>query len=352
MPRLPPELLLHVFRFAPLDVLLVLRRVSKLTCTLSTPIAFRVIRCITTVPSMKALKALLAQPNIAEHVQEIDFHEELPIHHEREWLANHVQESLAGLNTLPALRTLSYNYHPYLGRQYTNFYGFTTERLWSHQIQVSAIRPLFNTSTPYRNLHTLRINNIIRFSVDPPAEHFVGLRELCLSVARTTRYENDDMMATVRAVHIPRLLQSADATTLTSLTLHQLNDIRVPPGIALSRVRFPHLARLTLQHAFYGANTGPEPFIVAHAASLVHVELHLCKILFNQNMKAPTRTWADVYGAFREKLVRLRQLKVTGNGAQYAHWDEEDEVWVYWRDPEYSDRDAKSLKQLMDVMAR
>ncbi|KAI0047376.1 hypothetical protein FA95DRAFT_1679156 [Auriscalpium vulgare] len=323
--RLPTELLTLIVGLTPADALYALRSANRTLRALATPGAFRAVRCTGTVKSTAGMLNVLAS-ELREHVEEVHYRDWYateesdtidlsPEQEDEELIRINLNSALALLHTLPSLHTLSLTFAPtYDETLHADFEP--NDPSASLELQFSTFETLAKL-TPAPALRTFVLENLTPFPHPIDADpRFLGimrdLRELTITTASDLTLEGaifQDPITAFFTATFPPVLE-APQHTLTSLTLFFDQNIGAVPGLALGRLHYPHLERLALTRVLFDQETGVEAFITAHAATLQCLELMLCKISMPESTAVPLRTWAQIYGAFSERLENLTELEV------------------------------------------
>ncbi|KAI0065718.1 hypothetical protein BV25DRAFT_1588701 [Artomyces pyxidatus] len=257
---------------------------------------------------------------------------------------------------LSALQTLSVAFESHFFEVASEFTGYESGIVVckSRQaiVQLHALAPIFRTS--FAALRSVTLQNIIPLPIDAYAHvdsPFCGVTHLNISTASHTELEDDDehkALAVFYTTYFPRILRGS-TSTLTSLRLSAPNNVGIVPGICFDDLHYPHLERLYIRHAFYTEDAGPEPFILAHAATLVDLEVDRCLIVY-EDEDGPDRTWEQIADGFVDNLPHLRVFQYEHPSlleSGYARWLE---GWCWRLDDEQEERDTAALERLVDVV--
>lgn len=178
----------------------------------------------------------------------------------------------------------------------------------ARRLQIAAITTLSNLHSQHGlRLQSLKLHNLItRSNESILTEEFKALLEplTSLTVSLVTNdselfYHSHDDYCQFWDFDMTTMLNAA--RNLTSLTL--VSDITTFYDWD-KVVTFPRLESLLLENFVFGELFSPEPFIIRHKKTLLHLELLSC---WNQPdsgllVAAEPRAWADIFKGFEEEL--------------------------------------------------
>ncbi|KAH9022800.1 hypothetical protein EDB84DRAFT_1678374 [Lactarius hengduanensis] len=331
-----------------------LRTANRAFCAAATPIAFRKLSVITTKRSAQNLGRLFDVPDIADHVRQVTFHDTDP---DRRGMAikygaffpeglrwqlvksdltsavRKLASSFSRVHQLPRLETINLTFYPRYGnRRHTNQSDRSTLTLQSSIL--GALSSSFSVRVP--NLTTLSLHNLRISDLSPlesPAFQTVltTLRHLKLSPIRDPpgQFAVDDSWIHSWGALCSRMLTPMQHS-LTELTLHNDADVDALSGVSFAALRFPRLCALSLKRLVFEPSEGAQNFILRHAATLVRLELLMCKLPTHPIISfipyAPlflslrVDTWERIWDCFAAKLTALLSLRVDESRGE---WGEE-----------------------------
>ncbi|KAI0044616.1 hypothetical protein FA95DRAFT_1608402 [Auriscalpium vulgare] len=313
--RLPTELLILIIGFTPVEALYALRPANRALRALATPEAFRAVGCTGTVKSTAGMLNLLAS-ELRVHVEEVHYCDWYatkesettdlsPEQGDEELLRINLGSALALLHTLPSLHTLSLTFAPI----------HDGNPLPAHVELQFALFEMIAKLSPAPALRTFVLESLLPFPDFPGTDpRFLSIMDSLRGLTITAASESiegaisQDPITAFFTASLPPVLD-APRRTLTSLTLVYDEDAGLP-RIVLGGLHYPQLERLALTSVLFDEYTGVEAFIIAHAATLLYLDLAQCKIALEESTFVPPRTWTHIYGAFSERLERLTHLEV------------------------------------------
>ncbi|KAH9173973.1 hypothetical protein EDB89DRAFT_646711 [Lactarius sanguifluus] len=370
-----------------------LRTANRTFCAAATPIAFRNLSVITTKRSAKNLGRLFDIPDIADHVRQVTFRDTDP---DRRGMAikygaffpgglrwqlvksditsavRKLASSFSRVHQLPRLETINLTFYPRYGnRRHTNQQDRSSLTLQSSIL--GALSSSFSVRAPNLttlSLHNLRISDLSPLESPPFQTVLTTLRHFQLSPLSGPP---DPFAVDDRWSHSWGTLRSRMLTpmqhSLTELTLSSDADIGALSGVSFAALRFPRLCVLSLKRLVFEPSEGAQNFILRHAATLVRLELFMCKLPTNPIiffipsllfLNPRVDTWERIWDCFAAKLTALVSLHVD---EFYDEWDSEFRYGLQdisildnWNPYAYARRntaDAAALRRLrMTVAAR
>ncbi|KAH9173971.1 hypothetical protein EDB89DRAFT_646689 [Lactarius sanguifluus] len=289
--RLPIEVLAAIFEEVE-DVrdLCHVRTACSTFCAIATPIAFRVLSVNATGGSAKNLGQLLDVPDIAAHVREVAYRDTgadkkgRMLKHIRANAIRELASSFSRVHQLSRLETIKLSFYPL----YDNLLG--SDERGDLAVQASIIGALvtsFSVRGPPQ-LTSLSLGNLRIWELSPlesPSFQTVltTLRRLLLSVLSLSDRLPDVVAFDARWCHFwgtlcPRMILAPTQHTLTELTLHSDAPVGASSGLSLAGLHFPRLYALSMRRFVFEPSVGVEPFVLRHAATLVQLQVLVCKL--------------------------------------------------------------------------
>ncbi|KAJ7093324.1 hypothetical protein B0H15DRAFT_156497 [Mycena belliarum] len=330
MSNLPVELL-HSIAAAveTTPALLQLRLVSKTLNVVATPLAFRVITVNDSVKSADALSFLQGSDgSVASAVREVRFEGDLE---EEQWTGENETSGEAGRQALRAafsrlakfanLERLRFDFHGFFQEDTQEISNTPTHFL---RLQLDIFAALAAGLPPPR-LVSLTLNNVLAVPAAiyaQPAFHAFLSRLYTFELSVLCEAEPEGAylempLGEFFASSVAHMLRSV--TAVRYLALRSSSERGHPVGhcpvIPFGDTRLPHLAALTLEGFALQPATreyDAAAFVVAHAATLAHLELCGCTIDGGGAVHFP-RPWGAVLALFEAELVGLRTFAFTAD---------------------------------------
>ncbi|KAI0259354.1 hypothetical protein BC834DRAFT_634556 [Gloeopeniophorella convolvens] len=318
---LPVEIWTAIFEEVPdTHDLISARRASRMLCATATPFAFRVLFVAGTRRSAQGLKHLIESPQIAVHVKEIIYRDTgldskgKKLTYVRTSTIDALYDAFSAIYNLPLLETVSLTFFQSYG------YWRGSDIPGHRKLQASVLDALalsFTRSQP--NLKSLHLHNLHITHLGPLASPAIRTVLEHLSDLRISLLFDDTTDGSAFPAHwehfwgttLPERILTPTQSALISLTLHSDAHVGGDARLALADMRFAHLNALSLRRVVFDARTGAEVFILAHAQTLMRLELIGCKLPAPAYGSAHLpRAWADVWDKFEIELVGLRELRV------------------------------------------
>ncbi|KAH9016675.1 hypothetical protein EDB83DRAFT_228465 [Lactarius deliciosus] len=321
-----------------------LRTANRAFCAATTPIAFRNLSVITTKRSAQNLGRLFDVPDIADHVRQVTFHDTDPdkrgmavkygaFFPEGLWwrvvksditsAVRKLASSFSRVHQLPRLETINLTFYPRYGnRRLTNEQDRSSLLLQSSIL--GALSSSFSVRVPNLttlSLHNLRISDLSPLQSPPFQTVLTTLRHFQLSPLcdPPSQFAVDDSWVLFWGTLRSRVLTQMQHS-LTELTLHNDADVDALSGVSFAALRFPRLCVLSLKMLVFEPSEGAQNFILRHAATLVRLELLMCKLSTNPIiffipcprlfLSLREDTWERIWDCFAAKLTTLLSLRV------------------------------------------
>ncbi|KAH9481323.1 hypothetical protein JR316_0005845 [Psilocybe cubensis] len=283
------------------------RLISRKFKSAADPFAFRTLTVSRTQQSREGFQNLIASPQLAAFVQQIIFVTSGKGARTDDAINEGVLSDLECIPKFPSVNALQLRF---LGT-WSEDEDEPDEMSPARQLQIAAIRTLSTLhSQQGLRLQSLEIHNLItRTNESILTDEFKSLLETLtsLTISLLTNdselfYHSDEDYCQFWDRDMTTMLNAA--RNLASLTL--VSDIKTFCDWD-KFVTFLKLESLTLENFVFGELFSPEPFILRHKETLLHLELLSCWNQPDSGLISATepRAWADIFKRFEEELIGL-----------------------------------------------
>ncbi|KAJ7457375.1 hypothetical protein FB451DRAFT_1406813 [Mycena latifolia] len=346
MPDVPLELVHAIAADVESNsVLLQLRLVSKTLNSVATPLAFRVLTVQDSAKSAEALSFFQGcEDSVTSAVREVVFQAD----GRRRWIGEAdtsgeagrqaLKTAFSGLAKFPNLEKLRFDFHGCFQEEDTHEIPSNPSHFLRLQFDLLAAL----ASSPPPSVLSLTLNNVLTVPdaiYEQEAFHavFHRLQTLSISVLSDTDYEGSyfqDPLVAFWNTSMAHMVRSALA--VTSLTLRSDQPTGAYPALSFRDTHLPHLSALTLENFVFEPmilESDVAAFIVAHKATLAHLELRECSIDGGEDSEF-SRPWRAVLALFETELGCLQTFVLSGEKSDTDD-DEDDDEDTGERDPRF-----------------
>ncbi|KAJ6495909.1 hypothetical protein DFH09DRAFT_1376456, partial [Mycena vulgaris] len=356
-----------------------LRLVSKTLNSVATPLAFRILIVKDSVRSAEGLSSLQrCEGSITSAVREVIFQGD---HDSGSHVSGHgpwinkkdtsgkagrkaLKTAFSRLANFPNLDHIHFNFHNRYQEDSYNFWPrgeigdipADPTHFWRLQFDLFAAL----AASPPPSVVSLTLDHVLAcpnhiYTEDDFLNIFRRLKTLRISALSdldcTMAHDQRPLIQFWDSI-VPGMIRSGDALTSLTLRSDQLVEGTFLQVLAAEDTFIPHLSSLTLDHfAFYPPLPPEVVFILAHKATLTHLELRRCAI--NDDDGEFSCPWHTILAIFEAELSSLQTFEMSeGSDGRFVYT-------VFDIDPGYmvqeevpsAERDLAALESLMTAVS-